>query len=135
MELLNDVSKFDTKDAQSRALRQEVFATVLLMLAPIAPHICQVLWKALGNTSLLIDERWPAVDEAALVQANIELMVQVNGKLRAKIMVAVDASDDNIKQQAQQNENVTRFIEDNLAGKVVRKIIVVKGRLVNIVAA
>jgi leucyl-tRNA synthetase len=135
MELLNDVSKFDAKDAQSRALRQEIFATVLLMLAPIAPHICQILWKALGNSSLLIDEQWPAADDEALVQASIELMVQVNGKLRGKITVAVDASDDDIKQQAQQNENVTRFIEDNLVGKVVRKVIVVKGRLVNIVVA
>jgi leucyl-tRNA synthetase len=133
MELLNDVSKFDEKSDQGRALRQEIFETVLIMLAPITPHICQALWEALGKTSLLIDESWLQVDDSALVQENIELMVQVNGKLRGKIKVAVDASDEDIKQQAQENNNVKRFIGDNLAGKAVRRIIVVKGRLVNIV--
>jgi leucyl-tRNA synthetase len=135
MELLNDVSKFDEKSDQGRALRQEIFETVLIMLAPITPHICQALWEALGKTSLLIDESWLQVDDSALVQENIELMVQVNGKLRGKIKVAVDASDEDIKQQAQENNNVKRFIGDNLAGKAVRRIIVVKGRLVNIVVA
>ncbi|HFC91705.1 MAG TPA: leucine--tRNA ligase, partial [Leucothrix mucor] len=135
MELLNEVSKFDNKSDQSRAVRQEIFSTVLLMLAPIAPHICETLWKALGKTTLLIDESWPQIDTAALVQETIELMVQVNGKLRGKIKVAVEANDDDIKQQAQENENAKRFIEDNLADKAVRKIIIVKGRLVNIVVA
>jgi leucyl-tRNA synthetase len=133
MELLNEVSKFDDKSEQGRAVRQEVFSTVILMLSPITPHICETLWKDLGKTSLLIDENWPQIDEAALVQANIELMVQVNGKLRGKINVAVDAKDEDIKQQAQASDNVKRFIKDNLAGKSVRKVIVVKGRLVNIV--
>jgi leucyl-tRNA synthetase len=135
MELLNDVSKFNDKSAQGNAIRQEIFETVLLMLSPIAPHICETLWKALGKTTLLIDEQWPQVDAAALVQESIELMVQVNGKLRGKIMVAVETNDEDIKQQAQQSDNVKRFIDDNLAGKSVRKIIVVKGRLVNIVIA
>ena len=135
MELLNEVSKFDDKSEQGRAVRQEIFSTVILMLSPIAPHICETLWKELGKTSLLIDEAWPQIDESALVQANIELMVQVNGKLRGKITVAVDAKDDEIKQIAQDSDNVKRFIEDNLTGKSVRKVIVVKGRLVNIVVA
>jgi leucyl-tRNA synthetase len=135
MELLNDVSKCDDKSDQSRAVRQEIFETIVLMLSPIAPHICETLWKALGKTSLLIDERWPQIDASALVQENIELMVQVNGKLRGKIKVAVAATDDDIKQHAQDSDNVKRFIDDNLANKSVRKVIVVKGRLVNIVVA
>ncbi len=135
MELLNDVSKFDDKSEQGRALRQEIFTTVILMLSPIAPHICETLWKSLGKTSLLIDESWPQVDASALVQENIELIVQVNGKLRGKITVAIDAKDEEIKQQAQDADNVKRFIKENLADKSVRKVIVVKGRLVNIVVA
>ncbi len=135
MELLNEVSKFDDKSKQGRAVRQEIFTTVILMLSPIAPHICEVLWQDLGNNSLLIHQAWPQIDEAALVQENIELMVQVNGKLRGKITVAVDAKEEDIKQQAQNTANVKRFIADNLADKTVRKIIVVKGRLVNIVMA
>jgi len=135
MELLNDVAKFKDGSEQSRAVRQEVFATVLLMLSPIAPHICETLWQALGKSSALIDESWPQVDESALVQDSIELMVQVNGKLRGKITVAADADDDDVKLQAQGAENVKRFISDNLVGKQVRKVIVVKGRLVNIVVA
>ena len=135
MELLNDVAKFDDKTEQGRALRQEIFSTVILMLSPIAPHICEALWKSMGKTSLLIDESWPQVDESALVQEKIELMVQVNGKLRGKITVAVDAKDEEIKQQAQESHNVKRFIKENLADKSVRKVIIVKGRLVNIVVA
>ena len=135
MELLNDVSKFTDKSTQGRAIRQEIFETVLLMLSPIAPHICETLWKALGKTSLIIDAQWPEVDRLALVQESVELMVQVNGKLRGRITVSVDTSDDEIKQQAEESDNVKRFINDNLEGKSVRKIIVVKGRLVNIVVA
>jgi len=135
MELLNDAAKFKDDSEQGRAIRQEVFETVLLMLSPIAPHICEELWQALGKSSTLIDELWPEIDDSALVQDNIELMVQVNGKLRGKITVSVNEADDDIKQQAQDSENVKKFINDNLAGKTVRKVIVVKGRLVNIVVA
>ena len=135
MELLNDVAKFKDESEQGRAVRQEIFETVLLMLSPIAPHICEELWQTLGKSSALIDELWPRIDETALEQDNIELMVQVNGKLRGKITVSVNAEDNDIKQQAQDSENVKKFIDDNLAGKSVRKIIVVKGRLVNIVVA
>ena len=135
MELLNDVAKFKDESEQGRAVRQEVFETVLLMLSPIAPHICEKLWQTLGKSSALIDELWPEIDESALVQDNIELIVQVNGKLRGKITVSVDEEEENIKQQAQDSANVKKFINENLAGKSVRKIIVVKGRLVNIVVA
>ena len=135
MELLNDTAKFKDESEQGRAVRQEIFEIVLLMLSPIVPHICEELWKALGKSSTLIDELWPESDDSALVQDNIELMVQVNGKLRGKITVSVNEADDDIKQMAQNSKNVKKFIDDNLADKAVRKVIVVKGRLVNIVVA
>ncbi|RVU84812.1 leucine--tRNA ligase [Leucothrix sargassi] len=129
MELINDISKFKDNDEQTRAVRQEALEVIVLMLSPIAPHITQELWTGLGNSGTVIDSPWPEVDESALEQSTIQLMVQVNGKLRGKIDVDVDADDDSIKALAQSNENVVRFIED----KTIRKVIVVKGRLVNIV--
>lgn len=131
MELINDVSKFKDNDADTVSVRQECLALSVLMLAPIAPHIAQKLWEALGHTDAVIDHSWPEVDEQALVQSAVQLMVQVNGKLRGKIDVEIDADEESVKQMAQENENVQRFIED----KTIRKIIVVKGRLVNIVVA
>lgn len=131
MELINDVSKFKGDDAQTGSVRQECLELSVLMLAPIAPHVCQKMWEGLGHTDAVIDHAWPEVDESALVQSAVQLMVQVNGKLRGKIDVEVDADEDAIKVMAQENENVLRFLED----KTIRKIIVVKGRLVNIVVA
>ncbi|PWQ95324.1 leucine--tRNA ligase [Leucothrix arctica] len=129
MELINEISKIKDNDEQTRAVRQEALEIAVLMLAPIAPHIAQELWNGLGNTDTVIDYPWPEVDEQALVQSTVQLMVQVNGKLRGKIDVDVDTDEDTIKALAQSNENVVRFIED----KTIRKVIVVKGRLVNIV--
>jgi leucyl-tRNA synthetase len=100
------------------------------LLAPIVPHICHALWQALGNTTDVANEAWPEVDESALVRDEIELVVQVNGKVRAKMSVSVDASKESIEQLALAQDNVQRFIAD----ATVRKIIVVPGRLVNIVA-
>ncbi len=131
MELINEVSKFKGDDADTVSVRQECLERSVLMLAPIAPHIAQKLWEGLGHTGAVIDQSWPEVDEQALVQSAVQLMVQVNGKLRGKIDVEIDADEESVKQLAQENENVQRFIED----KTIRKIIVVKGRLVNIVVA
>ncbi|MEE9303247.1 MAG: leucine--tRNA ligase [Thiotrichaceae bacterium] len=130
MELLNDLSKFQADDEQSNAIRQEVLEGITLMLSPVTPHLSHTLWQELGHKENIVDTPWPVVDSAALVQSNIELMVQVNGKVRGKISVAVDDKKDIIEQLAQEDENVKRFIED----LTVRKIIVVPGRLVNIVA-
>jgi leucyl-tRNA synthetase len=99
------------------------------MLSPIVPHICHALWQQLGHTSALIDQRWPVVDESALEIDRIEMVVQVNGKLRGRLLVAVDAPKQVIEDLAIADENVQRFID----GKNIRKVIVVPGRLVNIV--
>ena len=130
MELLNDISQLSDNDAQSIAVKHEALTSAILLLAPIVPHICHSLWQTLGNTNSIAEAAWPEVDAAALVQNSIELVVQVNGKVRGKIQVAVDESKDAIEQTALNEPNVQRFTE----GNTVRKVIVVPGRLVNIVA-
>ena len=129
MELLNAVNRFDDSSDTGRAVVREALEAVILMLSPIVPHICHALWSALGHTTALIDESWPAVDEDALQQDMIEVVVQVNGKLRARISVAADADRETVSGLALADPNVQRFVAD----KEVRKTIVVPGRLVNIV--
>ncbi len=129
MELLNALGKFTDTDGAAKAERQEVLEFAVLMLAPITPHICHVLWQQLGHENAVVNAGWPVVDEAALKQDKIELMVQVNGKLRSKLLVATTASQADIEMLALADDNAQRFID----GKTVRKVIVVPGRLVNIV--
>jgi leucyl-tRNA synthetase len=129
MELLNAINKLDHGSPQSRAVEREALDAVVLLLSPMVPHICHTLWAALGHETAPVDERWPEFDESALEQDTIEIVVQVNGKLRGRISVAADASKESIAGMALADENVRRFVGD----KEVRKTIVVPGRLVNIV--
>jgi leucyl-tRNA synthetase len=129
MELLNAVNKAEDSSGQGRAVEHEALEAVVLMLSPMTPHICHVLWRELGHETPLIDQGWPAVDETALELDMIELVVQVNGKLRGRVSVPADADKDAIEKLAVADGNVQRFVE----GKEIRKVIVVPGRLVNIV--
>jgi len=129
MELLNALGRFGDPSAQGRAVRQEALRIAVLVLAPITPHVCHVLWQALGSTSALVDERWPAPDAAALAQESYEIVVQVNGKLRGRISVAVDADEAAVRAAALADAQVRRFLAD----KPVRRVIVVPGKLVNVV--
>ena len=129
MELLNAVNRFEDDSDQGRAVEREALESVVLMLSPIVPHICHALWQMLGHETALVDQRWPEVDESALSRDLVEIVVQVNGKLRGKISVAADADKQRIIDQALADPNAQRFIAD----KKVRKTIVVPGRLVNIV--
>lgn len=129
MELLNELSAHKGNNDQDQAVVREGISAIVLMLSPIVPHICSQLWQQLGHTSMIEDQSWPAYDEQALVQESIELIVQVNGKLRDKITLPAQADDETIKTAARQSEKVQQHIQD----KTVKKIIVVKGRLVNIV--
>jgi len=129
MELLNAVNKLDDDTDAGRAVQHEALEAVVLMLSPIVPHICHTLWQELGHSTPLIDQAWPEVDESALESDLIEMVVQVNGKLRARVSVPADADKGAIEQLAIADANVRRFI----AGKDIRKVIVVPGRLVNIV--
>ena len=130
MELINDLMKFDDDSEQGVAIMREAIDCIVLLLSPIVPHITQQLWQELGHDGLLVDAQWPSVDDSALVRDEIELVVQVNGKLRSKINVAADAKNDVIEAAALADEKIVANIE----GKTVRKVIVVPGRLVNIVA-
>jgi leucyl-tRNA synthetase len=130
MELLNEVGRFKDDSPTGRAVLQEALELVVLMLSPIVPHISHELWHALGHEDSVVDQLWPHAEEAALVKDSIELVVQVNGKVRGKIAVAPDAGDEIIVDSALAEPNVARFME----GKALRKSIVVPGRLVNLVA-
>jgi len=130
MELINTLAKFNDDSEQGVAVTGEAIEAMVLLLSPIVPHITQQLWQHLGNDELLATANWPQCDEAAMVRDEIELVVQVNGKLRAKIFVAANADKDSIEATAMADEK----IKTNVEGKTVRKIIVVPGRLVNIVA-
>jgi leucyl-tRNA synthetase len=129
MELLNALSRFEDESEQGRAIRQEALESVVLMLSPIVPHASHRLWRELGHPEMAVNTPWPAVDEAALVQETIELVLQVNGKLRSKISVAADASRELVEGAALADETAQRFME----GKPPKKVIVVPGKLVNIV--
>jgi len=130
MELMNELSKVNDDSEQGGAVAREAIESIVLLLSPIVPHITQQLWFELGHDELLADKPWPVCDEAALKRDEIELVVQVNGKLRSKINVSVDADNDVIEKSAMADEKIVA----NLEGKTVRKVIVVPGRLVNIVA-
>ena len=129
MELMNELSKFKDESASGRAVMQEALEILVAMLSPITPHLSQSLWASLGKDDLVLDSIWPKVDQAALVKSEIELMVQVNGKLRGKIEVSAEADKDQILATAKANEAVLKFIE----GQDIMKEIVVPGRLVNLV--
>ncbi len=128
MELLNSFNK--AKDTpQTRAIMREGLEAIILMLSPIAPHISQILWEKLGHSGLIMDARWPQVDKTALSIEELEMVVQVNGKLRGKITVAVDADKKTIEDIALNEPNVQRFT----AEKTIKKVIVVPKKLVNVV--
>ena len=129
MELLNAINKFDDESAAGRSVQREALEAVVLMLSPMTPHICHALWKELGHETALIDQGWPEFDGSALELDMVEVVVQVNGKLRGRVSVPADASKDAIEEIAIADENVQRFVD----GKAIRKVIVVPGRLVNIV--
>ena len=131
MTLMNVLEKAPQATAQDRALVHEGLETVTLLLAPITPHICHELWQQLGHADAVIDAGWPVLDESALVQDSLQLVIQVNGKLRGQIDMPASASREEIEAAARVNENVLRFTE----GLTIRKVIVVPGKLVNIVAS
>ena len=128
MELLNQYDKTDTSDEHGQAVAREVLEAVILLLSPIVPHICETLWGELAGGNLW-QQSWPAVDNAALVQTEIEIRVQVNGKLRDKIQIAADADEAAVKAAALATAGAQKFME----GKEPKKIVVVPKRLVNIV--
>jgi leucyl-tRNA synthetase len=134
MELMNAVDaaslKADSPDDLKSAFSEAIEA-IIVLLSPFAPHICEELWRELGHHDSIMKAAWPTLNESALARDEIEIMIQVNGKLRDKITVAVDSSKESIEARALELESVKRHVE----GKTIRKVIVVPGKLVNVAAS
>jgi leucyl-tRNA synthetase len=126
MELMNALAKLEGDDALSRSVRQEVLEAAATLLAPIVPHVAEAIYAELRPGAPMT---WPAVDESALVQDEIELMLQVNGKLRGQLRVAATADKATIEATALASEAAQKYLE----GQPPKKVVVVPGRLVNIV--
>ena len=129
MELMNSLARSDDRSPQGRAVMQEALDIVVLALSPVVPHACHALWRELGHATAAVDERWPQVDAAALEREAVEVVVQVNGKLRGRVTVPVGASEDLVREAALADVNVQKFVE----GKPVRKFVYVPGKLANLV--
>jgi leucyl-tRNA synthetase len=130
MELLNHLQKSPQQSPTDLAVMREAINAIVLLLTPIAPHMCHILWQDLGHQGDVETASWPIADEAAMVEAEKLIVVQVNGKVRAKITIAADAAKEHVEQLGLNETNVQSFIE----GKTVRKVIYVPGKLLNIVA-
>ncbi len=130
MELLNAVGRHAPATPAGHAVVHEALELAVLMLAPLVPHISHALWQALGHERAVVDEPWPAVDALALRQDAVLLVVQVNGKLRGHISVPVDADEALVREAALADLNVRRFV----GSLAVRRVVVVRGKLVNVVA-
>ena len=128
MTLMNQINKFDGRSSESRAVLREALKAVVLVLSPITPHISTALWRRLTGEELS-QAQWMATDERALVKTSIELVVQINGKLRAKLDVAADIDESNIRQKVAELPNLTQYFE----GKQIRKVIYVPEKLINFV--
>lgn len=131
MELVNALGRVDVSSGGARAVLNEGLETCIKLLAPIVPHVTEVLWEALGHADPLSQTPWPVADPAALAREMVEIVVQVNGRKRGVVAVPVAASKEQTEEIAMQDANVKRFLE----GQTVRKVIVVAGRLVNVVVA
>jgi leucyl-tRNA synthetase len=128
MSLMNELQKFEDTSAQGRAVIDEVLNIAVLVMSPIAPHICRELWQKLGKGDIEVAE-WLPVDKNALAKSSVEIIVQVNGKLRGKLEAVPDEAQDELVKKAREIDNVEKF----LTGKEIRKIIHVPNRLLNFV--
>jgi leucyl-tRNA synthetase len=131
MKLMNAIESLEVSESSSEACRavlREAVEAVVLLMSPFAPHVAEELWVELGNESSILAAAWPVVNEVALVRDQIELVLQVNGKVRGHVMVSAQADKDTLEQEALNDPSVKKWTE----GKTVRKVIVVPGRLVNI---
>jgi leucyl-tRNA synthetase len=129
MELMNAIGRFEDRSLQGRAVMQEALELVVLMLSPVVPHACHALWHELGHAGVLVDERWPGPDPRALERDSVEVVVQVNGKLRGRVTVPAGADEATVREAALADPNVQRFME----GRALRKFVYVPGKLANVV--
>ncbi len=129
MELFNAISRFKPeKEGDENALKEAV-ELLIIMLSPVAPHAAEEMWEMTGHQTLISAEKWPKVDEKALIKDEIELPIQINGKVRDRITVAPDIGEEELKELVFEREKVKKYTE----GKELKKFIYVKGRLINVV--
>ncbi|VAX34497.1 Leucyl-tRNA synthetase, partial [hydrothermal vent metagenome] len=131
MELFNEVSAFTPETDNDWAVLRFSIKNILLMLSPFTPHLTEELWEVMGERRSILEHEWPEWDEEAAREEEIELVIQVNGKLRAKTMAPAGLDDEKIREMALGEPKIKKLLE----GRTVRKVIVVKGKLVNIVVA
>ncbi len=131
MELMNALTRFPIQTDMDYLIAEEVLEAIILMLSPIAPHITHALWHALDHQKAILEEQWPKVDTFALITDTLEMVVQVNGKVRAQIVVPIHSDDETLKKMVLNHENVQRHIQ----GKIIRKVIIVPTKLINVVVS
>jgi leucyl-tRNA synthetase len=129
MELLNEITSFEIESDEDRAVFKFAIERLLLLLSSFSPHVTEELWEAIGNTPSIFEQKWPDWDEDAAKEEKIELVIQINGKLRSKIMISPGIADGEIKKMALEDQKIREII----GIKAIKKVIVVKGKLVNIV--
>ena len=129
MKLLNTLQDFEPKDELDFKVLKEGIEVITLLLSPITPHIAEEVWEMLGKNEFIVNQLLPEYDEEALKLEEVEIPVQINGKVRAKIKIPADAGEEEVKKLALENEKVKKYTE----GKEIKKIIYINGRLINIV--
>ena len=129
MELVNEITSFEPGSEEDKAVFRFAIEQLLLLLSPFSPHIAEELWAAIGNKPSIFEHSWPVWDEEAAKEEQIELVIQVNGKLRSKVMISVGMSGDEVKKTALADQRIQEIIGES----EIRKVLVVKGKLVNIV--
>jgi leucyl-tRNA synthetase len=129
MEIINEVSSFQPLTAVDNLVLKFSIMQAVLLLGPFAPHIAEEIWKQLGNSRAIFSEAWPDWDEGLTKEDEIELVMQINGKLRNKVMIPAGLDDDAIKERSLRDQKISEYVK----GRSIKKIIVVKGKLVNIV--
>jgi len=129
MELVNDLSSFEPKSEDDWKVFRFSIETLLLLLSPFSPHISEELWESMGNKKKILEQKWPSWDEDIAKEEEIELVIQINGKVKAKIMIPTGLSDDEVRKKAIDEPKIQEII----GKKALKKVFIVKGKLVNIV--
>ena len=129
MELLNELTAFEPQSDEDWTTCKFAIDQMLLLLSPFAPHCAEELWEAIGNKPSIFDQQWPAWDENSAREETIELVIQINGKVRSKVMISPGTPDNEIERIALEDQRIKGFI----GTKAIKKIIIVKSKLVNIV--
>ena len=130
MELINTLNKSDIEGSISIQLKKEVLEKTLLLLNPFVPHITKYLWEELNPKMIFEEQNWPKVDATALIKQEVNLVIQVNGKLRANMIISIDDSEEKIKKDVMMHDSVAKYIS---SGSEIKKIIYIKNKLINIV--